>query len=332
MRNRRVMVVKRCDAIPAADSFENVDDDLPLCEELGLVVEVLLVSVDPAMRGWLSSEVNYQTVPTGSVMNSYGIGRVIESDHPEWNIGDYLYGNVGWQKFSAMDVKDVWFRVDPDSIPLEKWMNALGLTGLTAWLGLNLLGSPRAGETIVVGTAAGAVGSVVGQLARARGMRPVGITGTPKKCELASREFGYEKMINYRASGDLSLAIADACPDGIDLFFDTVGGAIADIVFEQLKVAGRVIQCGTASVSTWVPPPIGPRRERLMLVKRLRWSGFVVTDHADRFVEAQAELAALIRDGSLITREHVLEGLEQAPSSIQMLYEGLNQGRLLIRP
>jgi NADPH-dependent curcumin reductase CurA len=331
-RNRKVLLAARAKGIPAPHHFTIIEELLPDMPPGGALVRVLYASVDPGMRGWVSAETNYMTVPTGTVMRAHGVGEIIASDHPDYGPGDHVYGWFGWQQFAAATPADILWRVDLALAPAATWLGNLGLNGLTAWVGLNHLGHPRAGETLLVSTAAGAVGGAVGQLAKLAGLRVIGLTGSDVKVAQACAAFGYDAAINYRAVADLAGAVASACPDGIDIFFDNAGGGIADAVFPALRAGARVIQCGTAAVASWLPPPIGTRRERDMLVKRLSWHGFVVTDHAALFPLALRELGFLAASGQLTGRDHVLEGLDQAPGAIAMLYRGENHGRLLIRP
>jgi NADPH-dependent curcumin reductase CurA len=297
------------------------------------VVRVLNAAVDPAMRGWLSAEANYMTVPDGAVMRAHGVGEVIASDCAAWPVGALAYGWLGWQQYAAVSAADLLWPIDLKLAPAEAWLSIFGLNGLTAWLGLVHLAGPKPGDTVLVTTAAGGVGGVVGQLAKARGLRAVGLTGGPDKVARAVETLGYTAALDYRALGDhVGPAIAEACPAGVDIFFDNTAGALADAVFPTLKVGARVIQCGTASVASWLPPPMGPRRERDMLVKRLSWRGFVAFDHQDLFPDALRDLQTLYASGQLITQDEVLEGLDQAPGAIRRLYSGENQGRLSIRP
>jgi NADPH-dependent curcumin reductase CurA len=294
---------------------------------------VLNAAVDPAMRGWLNAEANYMTVPDGAVMRAHGVGEVIASDSAAWPVGAHAYGWLGWQRYAAVGAEDLLWPVDLTLAPAEAWLSIFGLNGLTAWLGLVHLGRPRPGETVFVTTAAGGVGGVVGQLAKARGLSAVGLAGGPDKAARAVETLGYETALDYRALGEhVGRAIGQACPRGVDIFFDNTAGALADAVFPVLNVGARVIQCGTASVSSWLPPPAGPRRERDVLVKRLSWHGFVAFDHQALFPDAQRELQALYASGQLIAQDEVLEGLDQAPGAIRRLYSGENQGRLSIRP
>jgi len=331
--NLEVRVVRRAEAIPGPENFELVSAPIPQCPPGGVLLRVLNAGVDPAMRGWLSAEKNYATVPDGEVMRALGVGEVIESECAAWPVGACAYGWLGWQRFAAVQPTALLWQADTQAAPPEAWLSIFGLNGLTAWLGLVHLGQPAPGNTVLVTTAAGGVGGVVGQLAAASGLRAVGITGGPEKVGRATAELGYAAAIDYRAPGlDLSAAIAAACPEGIDVFFDNTAGALADAVFAHLNTNARVIQCGTASVASWLPPPQGPRRERDMLVKRLSWHGFVAFDHTSLFPRALAELRALHAAGKLVSHDQVLDGLEQAPGAIKMLYRGENHGRLSIRP
>ncbi len=331
-KNRQVLVASRAKGIPDSHNFLVKDAEFPELPPGGAIVRVLYASVDPGMRGWLSEEKNYMTVPTGMVMRAHGVGEVIASDHQAFVAGDHVYGSFGWQQFAGAAAADILWKVDVNLAPAAAWLGILGLNGLTAWVGLNHIARPRAGETLMVSTAAGAVGGAVGQLAKSAGLHVVGLTGSDSKAAHACAELGYDIALNYRTADNLDRAIAEACPNGINVFFDNTAGRIADAVFPNLVPGARVIQCGTASVPSWLPPPAGPRRERDILVKRLSWHGFVVMDHGALFPQALRDLGALVVQGKLIGRDHVLEGLDQAPGAIEMLYRGENKGRLLIRP
>jgi NADPH-dependent curcumin reductase CurA len=246
-------------------------------------------------------------------------------------VGEHLYGWFGWQDYCAAKAVDILRRVDPDAAPLSAALGVLGLNGVTALLALEELGRPRPGETVLVSTAAGGVGSIVGQLAREQGLHTVGLTGNDTKADICCSEFGYDDALNYRAATDLAGCIVPVAPNGIDIFFDNTGGWIADAVVPLMNTHGRIIQCGTASVSAWIPVPSGPRRERAVLTKRLRWSGFVIFDHLEKFGDAAARLQELVASGRLSYREEILDGIEQAPGAIAKLYQGDNLGRLLLR-
>jgi NADPH-dependent curcumin reductase CurA len=328
-----VRVTSRAAGIPGPENFELVEAEPPTCPAGGVLVQVMLCAVDPAMRGWLSAEANYMTVPNGAVMRSHGVGEIVASDSEKWQVGDQVFGWLGWQRYAAIPESDVLWRIDTAIAPAESWLSIFGLNGLTAWIGFLHLARPLSGQTVLVTTAAGGVGSAVGQLAKAHGVRAVGIAGGPEKIRRAIAQFGYDDAIDYHATDQpLSVKIAAACPAGIDMFFDNTAGHLADAVFPHLTIGARIVQCGTAAISTWLPPPTGPRREREMLVKRLNWQGFVAFDHAALFPQALQALQALHKAGNLISEDDVLEGLQNAPTAIQLLYSGANQGRLSIRP
>jgi NADPH-dependent curcumin reductase CurA len=330
--NRQVRVAKRAIGVPEADVFSVVDAPTPSCPAGGVLVRIVVAAVDPAMRGWLSSEANYLTVATGDVMRAEGIGEVLESRHADWQPGDLVYGAFGWQRFAAATSRELRWRIDPAIAPPEVWLGTLGLNGLTAWIGLNHFGRPRTGDVVVVSTAAGAVGSVVGGLARAAGLRTVGITRGAAKTRRCIESLGYAAAVDYAAGGDLRAAVAAACPDGAEIFYDNTAGAIADAVFPVLKRGARVVQCGTVAVNDWTDVPTAPRRERDMLVKRLTWHGFVVIDHEDLYPAACADLQRAWLAGELDAQTEILEGLDAAPGAIRRLYDGKNTGRLCIRP
>jgi NADPH-dependent curcumin reductase CurA len=330
--NRQVIVTRRTEGVPQPDLFHVVDSQAPECPPDGALVQVLFAVVDPAMRGWLSAGPNYMTVADGEVMNAHGVGTILESRLADWAPGDTVFGWFGWQQIAAVRAEQLIWKVDLDLAPAEAWLSVLGLNGLTAWVGFQHLAQPKAGETILVSTCAGGVGGVVGQLAKASNLRAVGLTSSAEKVALAERELGYATAIDYVAASDLAGAVAQACPDGIDIFFDNTAGEIADAVFPALNVGARVIQCGTAAIPAWTPPPQGPRRERDMITKRLTWRGMVILDHADLYADALGDLKALYVEDRLIAHHEILNGLEAAPGALRHLFSGANTGRLLIKP
>tara|TARA_A100001391_G_scaffold119260_1_gene81185 strand:- start:33607 stop:34620 length:1014 start_codon:yes stop_codon:yes gene_type:complete len=332
MTNKVVRVIERSDGIPGPEIFSIEDAAVPQCPADGCLIEVIYTTVDPAMRGWLSSEKNYLTVATGEIMRALGVGRVLESNVADYAAGEMVYGWLGWCQVAAVPAQAIYWKLDLDAAPAEYWLSALGLNGLTAWVGLKHLGGVKKGDTVLVSTCAGGVGSIAGQLAAIAGARPVGLTGGDEKVALSTAMFGYDEALNYRAPGDLAARIASACPDGIDLFFDNTAGAIADAAFPSLNIGARVVQCGTAAVASWDPVPTGPRKERDLLTKRLTWRGFIVFDHRDVFDQAFTEMKGLIADGRLTAQHEVIEGLDEAPGAIRYLYEGRNSGRLIVKP
>ena len=329
--NRQVRLRARPDGIPQAEHFELVEAAMPAPAEGEVLVRNSFLSVEPAMRGWVSAVANYsEPVALGAVMRSLAAGTVVESRHPDWRPGDRVTGMFGWQEFAAVRPSAIQRKVVDDDLPLSAALGVLGLNGLTAYFGLLDAGQPRAGETVVVSTAAGAVGSCVGQIARIEGCRTVGIAGGPTKAALCREAFGFDAAVDYKAAG-FEAALAAACPGGIDVYFDNTAGAISDAVLRHLNVGARVVICGTASIASWDPVPPGPRVERHLLVKRARMQGILVFDYADRYAEGLAKLATWVREGRIRYREDILVGIEQAPDAIAGLYRGDNLGKRLIR-
>lgn len=295
-----------------------------------VLIRVLFLSLDPAMRGWIADAANYRTpVPLGAVMTGFTVGRVEASRHPGYAVGDVVYGSQGWQEWALSDGSDIHHKVDPAWGPPSLALGVLGHTGLTAYLGLLDVGQPRAGETVVVSTAAGAVGSVVGQIARLKGCRTVGIAGSDEKVRQCLEEFGFDAAVNYRAGGDLGAALDAACPRGVDVYFDNVAGPVADAVLERINVGARIVQNGTIALGPDAPP--APRINRTILVKRARLEGFLVLDHFHRFPEALADLSAWVRGGLIRHREDVAEGLAAAPAALVRLLAGENTGKQVVR-
>jgi hypothetical protein len=329
--NRQVLLKSRPAGIPQAEHFAIVEAPVPSPGEGQVLVRNVFLSVEPAMRGWVSAVANYlEPVPLGGVMRSFAVGRIEASRHPDWKAGDVVTGMFGWQDYAVVSPAQIGRRVTETDLPMSAALGVLGLNGLTAYFGLLEVGRPVAGNTVVVSTASGSVGSAVGQIAKLHGCRTVGIAGGTAKVRQCLDEFGYDAAIDYR-SQDLAPALAAACPRGVDVYFDNTSGTISDAVLAQLAVGARVVVCGTASVASWDPWPQGPRPERHLLVKRASMQGVLVLDYASRYDEATAQLARWVREGRLKYREDVLDGIEHAPGAIAGLYRGENLGKRLIR-
>ncbi|MGY3609574.1 MULTISPECIES: NADP-dependent oxidoreductase [unclassified Bradyrhizobium] len=330
-RNRQVILKSRPADIPQADDFEIIETDVPDLLDGQILIQNVFLSVEPAMRGWVSNVANYsEPVRIGEVMRSFAAGEVLQSGHPDFKPGDKVMGMFGWQEFAVVGPAAVTRKIREDDLPLSLSLGVTGLNGITAYFGLLDIGQPRPGDTVVVSTAAGAVGSAVGQIAKLSGCQTVGIAGGPAKVAQCRELFGYDEAYDYK-SDDLDSALGKACPRGIDLYFDNTGGVISDIVLGRLAVGARVVICGTASFSTWDPWPNGPRVERHLLVKRARMQGFVIFDYAPRYEEAVSRLAQWVRDGRLRYSEDIQNGIEHAPGAIAGLYRGENTGKRLIK-
>jgi len=330
-QNRQVWLRERPNGIPQAEDFGIRSTDIPKIAEGQFLIRNEFLSADPAMRGWIADKSNYwPRIEVGDTMRAFSAGTVMESMHGDYRVGDKVMGIFGWQDYAAVDGSSVQRRITETELPVSTALGVLGLNGLTAYFALLELGQPKANETIVVSTAAGAVGSCVGQIAKIKGCRTIGIAGGPEKVELCRGEFGYDVAIDYRA-GDLDARIADACPNGIDVYFDNTAGEISDSVLKNLAVGARVVICGFASIASWNPAPLGPRVERHLLVKRARMQGFLIFDYVDRYPEGLRALTEWVKAGLIHYREDILEGIEQAPGSIAGLYRGENLGKRLIR-
>ncbi|MCC8935777.1 NADP-dependent oxidoreductase [Bradyrhizobium sp. Arg68] len=329
--NRQVRLTARPRGIPQPEHFSLFTGPVAAPGKGELLIQNRYLSVDPAQRGWANDEGNYSApVPLDTPMRALAVGEVIESNVPDYRTGEHVYGWFGWQRYCVATPDAVLRRVVPSSLPLSANLSVLGMNGITAYLAFHGLGDPKPGEHVLVSTAAGSVGSFVGQLARIAGCRAVGLTGSAEKAAFAKARYGYADMINYREVVDLGAAIRSACPDGNDIFFDNTGGAIADAAIRTMRLRGRVIQCGTAANASWTPVPTGPRPEREILTRRLRWSGFIIFDHLAEFEAAAARLAELAIAGEIVHDEEVLPGLEHAPGAIAKLYRGENHGKLII--
>jgi NADPH-dependent curcumin reductase len=331
--NRQVLLASRPDGIPQASNFRLGEAPVPEPRPGQVLVRNRWLSVEPAMRGWVSAVANYsEPVAIGAVMRAFAAGLVAVSRDPAWPVGTPVTGMFGWQDYAVVDGSGLR-RVEETDLPLSTALGVMGINGVTAHYGLLQIGQPKAGETVVVSTAAGAVGSAVGQIAKLKGCRTVGITGGETKRRLCLDRFGFDAAVDYKAA-DFAAALAAACGTGVDVYFDNTAGAISDAVMVHLKVGARVIVCGTASVPSWNPPPdwpTGPRVERHLLVKRARMQGFVIFDHPEHHAAARADLAAWLRAGQLQYVEEVLDGIEHAPDAIAGLYRGDNLGKRLIR-
>jgi NADPH-dependent curcumin reductase CurA len=331
-RNRRVTLKTRATGLPTPDLFEVVEDDAPEPGDGEALINNIYVTADPGMKGWISTAKNYASVETGATMNSFGVGVVVESRNPGIAEGDYVVAHTGWQEYSIVSPEQGGFRkLDPADGPLSVSLGILGHSALTAYFGLLEVARPNAGETVLVSTAAGSVGSAAGQFAKIKGCRTVGIAGGPEKVALCRDAFGYDAAIDYKATDDLAAALQEACPDGIDVYYDNVGGDTLDTVLGLMNQNGRVTICGTAATDSWLPPPTGLRFERHVLVNRLRIQGFILFDYQDRYEEALVDIRQWFKEGKLNYREDIAEGLENAPAALAGLYEGRNMGRQLIR-
>ncbi len=329
--NRQVVLASRPEGIPQAEHFRVVDAPVPAPSAGQVLVRNHYLSVEPAMRGWVNAAANYSTpVGIGEVMRAFAAGEIVASAHPDWPVGTRVTGMFGWQDYAAVDASAIDERIGYDDLPLSTALGVLGINGITAHYGLLQVGRPKPGQTVVVSTGAGAVGSCVGQIAKRMGCRTVAITGGENKRRLCGERFGYDAAVDYKQP-DFAARLAEACSGGVDVYFDNTSGTISDEVMKHLAVGARVVICGTASIANWDPIPSGPRVERHLLVKRASMQGFVIFDHRDHYAAARKDLLQWVREGAIRYEEDILDGIEQAPGSIASLYRGENLGKRLIR-
>lgn len=328
--NRQLRLRQRPDQRIDEDTFEAVEHPVPEIGPGQALVRNLYLSVDPTNRAWIGEEPTYlPPVGIGEVMRSVGLGRVISSNSDAYPEGALVTGLVGWQEYTTAGGEGIPLTVVPElELPLECMLGALGLTGVTAWFGIEDIGRPQEGETMVVSAAAGAVGSVAGQLAKLRGARVVGIAGGADKCEWLVDELGFDAAID-RHDANWREQLRKACPDGVDVDFENVGGEIMHSVFEMLNLNARVALCGLISEYNDEPQP-GPNLRRVV-VNRVRIQGFIILDWFGRFPEAITNLGALVASGKVKDRHTVIDGLERAPDALNMLFDGHNVGKLIVK-
>jgi NADPH-dependent curcumin reductase len=310
--------------------WAHTEDPVPEPEDGQLVVRVSHISLDPAMRGWLNDAPSYiPPVGLNEVMRALAGGEVVVSRHPDLPVGTRVTGLFGVQEYAVSDGSGV-LAVDTGVTGMPTYLAALGMTGMTAYFGLFDVGALADGETVLVSGAAGAVGSMVGQLARLRGCRVIGIAGGPEKCRWLTETLGFDAALDYRESG-LGRALHGAAPDGVDVFFDNVGGPVLDAGLARLRRNGRVVICGAISQYNNTGKPAGPANYMNLLIQRGRMEGFVVFDYADRYAEAAARIAGWLRDGSLRSEEDVVDGtVADFPETLQRLFRGENRGKLVL--
>jgi NADPH-dependent curcumin reductase CurA len=328
--NRQVTLAARPDGYPKPSDFKLVEGAVPEPRDGQILVRTLWLSLDPYQRGRMSAARSYAaSVEIGAPIIGGIVGRVEKSENARFAPGDIVEGWLGWQDYALSDGHDVR-KVDPSLAPIQTALGVLGMPGMTAYFGLLEIGRPRPGDTVVVSAASGAVGSLVGQIAKITGCRVVGTAGRDDKVAYLTGELGFDAAINYKTA-NLDDALAAACPDGVDVYFDNVGGDVTEAVMRNLARFARIAICGQISQYNLTQPELAPRSLRFLLVKQARMEGFLVFQFADRYEEGRARLARWIKDGRIKYREDVVDGLENAPLAFIGLMRGENFGKLLVR-
>ena len=333
--NQQILLDNRPQGEAVASNFKLVSAETPALADGQVLVRHHYLSLDPYMRGRMNDSKSYAaSQPLGEVMIGGTVGEVVESRHPAYVVGDKVVGMGGWQEYSVADgnTPGMLRKVDTTHVPLSAYLGAVGMPGVTAWYGLVKIIAPKAGETVVVSAASGAVGSAFGALAKARGCRVVGIAGGPDKCRYVTEELGFDACIDHRANGDLksmARALKEACPDGIDGYFENVGGYILDAVLLRANAFARVAVCGMIAGYDGQPLPL--QNPALILINRMRVEGFIVSEHMEVWPEALKELGGLVASGKLRPRETIAQGLAAAPEAFLGLLKGKNFGKQLVK-
>jgi NADPH-dependent curcumin reductase CurA len=328
--NHQVRLAARPSGLPRQSDWELTEEPIPTPGPGELVAAVSHISVDPAMRGWMNAGASYiDPVEVGTVMRAAAVGRVLASEHPDFEPGEHVYGTFGVQEYALSDGRGV-IKIDPSLAPAPAYLGTLGLSGLTAYFGLLDVGKLKEGDTVAVSGAAGAVGNVAGQIAKIKGARVIGIAGGETKCRWLVDELGFDAAIDYKGQ-DVRAALRETAPDGVDVFFDNVGGEILDAVLTRLARGARIVICGAVSQYNATDGVRGPENYLALLVARASMTGMVIFDYAPRYGEAASQIATWLADGRLISREDVLEGgVKRFPEALLKLFAGENTGKLVL--
>ena len=332
MQNRQIVLAQRPVGMVDESTTSLVTSERPACGDDEALVKVGILSIDPTIRTWMNDAPGYlPPIALGDPVRSGGAGVVVESKSSRYQVGDIVFGMTNWQEWAVASETNRFNVVPPGmGIDLPTVMNVLGTTGLTAYFGLMEVGQFKAGDVVLVSGAAGATGSVVGQIARAKGAaKVVGIAGGAEKCAEVVQQYGFDECLDYREPG-LARAIHQACPAGVDVYFDNVGGDILDAALANIAMHARIVLCGAISQYNAMEKPRGVANTSMMIMRRGRMQGFIVFDFAHRYAEAQMELAAMVLDGTLVHREHLVHGLEHAPEALNLLFTGGNHGKTLV--
>jgi len=329
--NQTIVLDKRPVGKPQLSDFKYRDDDMPQIGSDEILLKTTYVSVDPYLRGRMRDAKSYAApFELQKPISSGIIAEVTESNHAGFSKGDFVYGLLEWKEYQKSDGKGL-LKVDPAKAPLSAYLGILGMTGLTAYFGLSEIGKPMKGETLVVSGAAGAVGSVAGQIGKIMGCRVVGIAGTDEKVDLLKSKFGFDAGINYNTTKNMKEAIAAVCPDGVDLYFDNVGGAVTDGVLANINKFARLIICGSISVYNETSEPVGPRVESVLVKNSALMQGFIVGNYASKFPEAMGHLTNWLKEGKLTYTETIVEGFDLIPQAFIGLFEGKNNGKMIVK-
>ncbi|MBQ4822549.1 NADP-dependent oxidoreductase [Aquimarina sp. MMG016] len=330
MMNKQIILKNRPEGLPDSNTWELQNNPIPEPGEGEVLVQHHYISLDPAMRGWMREGKSYiEPVELGDVMRAGSIGKVMKSNHPKYKEGDFLTGWGGVQQYTVTDGAN-WYPVDPNIAPLPLYIGTLGMPGMTAYFGILEVGKIKEGDIVLVSGAAGAVGSVVGQIAKIKGCRVVGIAGGSEKCKYVVDELGFDAAIDYK-SEDIYEALKRECPKGIDVYFDNVGGEILDAALSRLRMHARIVICGAISQYNNMNDVVGPKNYLSLLVNRATMQGMVVMDYAKDYGKAAMEMGGWIATGKLKTKEDIYEGIENFHETFLRLFSGDKMGKLVLK-
>ncbi len=328
--NIQVKLASRPLGLPNREHWLIESSSIPHPEEGQILIQQLYVSLDPAMRGWISSAKSYlPPVEIGAVMRAGAVGKVIESKNPQFAVGDYVYGTTGVQQYTLTDGRGL-FKVQKGPIPLSNYLGVMGMTGFTAYFGLLNIGQPKEGDVVLVSGAAGAVGSIVGQIAKLKGCYVVGVAGGKEKCDYLVNELGFDAAIDYK-NEDLRAAVKRTCPKGIDIYFDNVGGEILNVALGRLKIGARIPICGGISQYNATEAIVGPSNYLALIACRAKMEGFLVFDFAKDYGKAAADLGQWMAEGKIKSRETIVDGIETFPETFLRLFNGEKRGKLVLK-
>jgi hypothetical protein len=329
--NKSILLKKRPEGTPKNSDFEFTENEKPSPKDGEVLLKSKYVSVDPYLRGRMRDEKSYiEPFQLNEPLQSAMVAEVVESNNKNFKLGDFLTGMMEWKEFQTSDGKNLR-KVDKEQAPLSAYLGILGMTGLTAYFGLSDIGEPKKGETLLVSGAAGAVGSVVGQLGKIKGCRVVGIAGTDEKVAMLKEKFGFDAAINYNKTEDMTAAIKKAAPDGVDVYFDNVGSYTLDAAMNSMNRFGRVINCGAISLYNETDQPTGPRLETKIVKNSLKLQGFIVRNYEDRFPEGIQQLGTWMQEGKLTHEETIVEGFVEIPQAFIDLFDGKNKGKMVVK-
>ncbi|HPN67928.1 MAG TPA: NADP-dependent oxidoreductase [Saprospiraceae bacterium] len=330
MMNKIILLKKRPFGKPSLSDFEFIREEMPTPKDNELLLKTVYVSVDPYLRGRMNDAKSYiPAFELNKPIQSGIIAEVIDSKHPDFKKGDFVSSNLEWKEYQISNGKGL-VKVDENEAKLSSYLGILGMTGLTAYLGLMEIGLPKKGETLVVSGAGGAVGSVVGQIGKLHGCKVVGLTGSDEKVSLLTSKFNFDQAINYKTTSNLKTAIRTACPNGVDIYFDNVGGEISDAVLANINTYARLPVCGAISLYNVTEIQMGPRLQPILLTKSATMRGFIISDFAEKFPEAIKQLTAWLKDDKIAFSETIVKGFDNIPQAFIDLFDGKNKGKMIV--